>query len=84
MAVRVRLTRTGANNKVSFRIVVADARSPRDGRILENVGWYNPDKAGANFKLDLERVDYWRSKGAICSDTVRSLVNKARLNAEQK
>lgn len=82
MAVKVRLTRIGANNNIMFRIIAADSRSPRDGRFLETLGWYNPNKPGVNYKVDLERIDYWRSKGAIVSDTVKSIVSKARKKAE--
>lgn len=80
MAVRVRLTRTGARNDVSFRVVAADACSPRDGRCIETLGWYDPKRKGENFKLKLERVEYWRGKGASVSDTVNSLVKRARRN----
>jgi small subunit ribosomal protein S16 len=77
MAVKVRLRRTGARNDASFRVVAADARSPRDGRCLEVLGWYDPRKEGVNFDLKLERIQYWHSRGARISDTVRSLMQKA-------
>jgi len=76
MAVRIRLRRTGAKNSASFRVVAADAHSPRDGRFLETLGWYDPTKDGANFSLKMERIDSWVSQGAQVSDTVRSLIRR--------
>lgn len=78
MAVKLRLTRTGANKDVCFRVIAADSRSARDGKFIENLGWYNPGQTGRNFKVKLDRIDYWLSEGAQASDTVRSLVRKAR------
>ncbi len=78
MAVKLRLTRTGANKDVSYRVVAADSRSPRDGRCIEILGWYDPKQKGRNFKLKLDRVDYWLSQGAQPSGTVNSLVKAAR------
>ena len=77
MAVKIRLTRTGARNDVCFRLVAADSRSPRDGRFIEILGWYDPKKEGVNFDLKLDRIDYWKSKGAQVSDTVKSLIKRA-------
>ena len=77
MAVRIRLKRVGALNKPVFRIVVADSRSPRDGKFIEELGTYQPLKKGDNFKLDLERAKYWLSKGAQPSDTVATFIKKA-------
>jgi small subunit ribosomal protein S16 len=78
MAVKIRLTRTGATNDACYRVVAADTRSPRDGRRLEILGWYDPGQTGVNFKLKLDRIDYWIGVGAQVSDTVASLVRKAR------
>ena len=78
MSVKLRLTRTGARNAACYRVVAADSRSPRDGRFLETLGWYDPKQEGINFKLDLDRLAYWKSKGATMSDTVRSLEKKAQ------
>ena len=78
MSVKLRLTRTGGRNDVCYRCVAADTRSPRDGRFIEILGWYDPRLNGRNFELDLERVEHWRSQGAILSDTVRSLVKRAK------
>ena len=77
MAVKIRMKRVGAKNAPVFRIVVADGRSPRDGKFIEELGTYQPLKKGDNFKLDLERVKYWLSKGAQPSDTVASFIKKA-------
>ncbi len=65
-------------NKPYYKVVVADKRSPRDGKFIEQVGNYDPKKPGDNSKIALERIDYWISKGAQPSDTVRSLIKKAR------
>lgn len=72
------MKRIGAKNNPVFRIVVADSRSPRDGKCIEELGTYHPLKKGDNFKLDLERAEYWVSKGAQPSDTVSSFLKKAR------
>jgi small subunit ribosomal protein S16 len=77
MAVKIRLKRIGAKNKPAFRIVVADARSPRDGKCIEELGSYDPRRKGQNFTLDLERARYWLSKGAQPSDTCASFIKKA-------
>lgn len=77
MAVKIRLRRVGTKNVPIYRIVVADGRSPRDGRFIENIGTYDPRKAGENFKVDLERAKVWIKKGAQPSDTVRSILKKA-------
>ena len=78
MAVRIRMKRIGAKNQPAFRIVVADGRSPRDGKCIEELGTYLPHKKGNNFTLDLDRAKYWLSKGAQPSDTVASFIKKAR------
>jgi small subunit ribosomal protein S16 len=79
--VKIRLRRTGCNNTPSFRVVATDERSPRDGKFLEILGWYDPQRDGENFKLDLARVDFWQSKGAQLSETVASIVRKAKKSA---
>ena len=78
MAVKIRLTRTGANKDICYRCVVADMRAPRDGKIIENVGWYDPKVKGDNFSLKMDRIDYWRQKGAQVSETVLSLIRRRR------
>jgi small subunit ribosomal protein S16 len=80
--VKIRLRRTGCNNNASFRVVAADERSPRDGKFLEILGWYEPKREGENFKLNLERVAHWLSKGAQMSETVASMVKKAKKAAQ--
>lgn len=81
MAVKIRMKRTGAKNDASFRVVAADVRSPRDGKNLETLGWYTPGAKGKTFELKLDRVDHWLGTGAQISDTVASLVKKARKGA---
>lgn len=77
MAVKMRLTRMGSKRNPFYRIVVADSRSPRDGRIIEQVGTYNPvSKEEENVKLDEEKVFDWLKKGAKPSDTVRNILSK--------
>jgi len=71
------MKRIGARNTPVFRIVVADARSPRDGKFIEELGTYQPLKPGDNFTLDLERAKYWLSKGAQPSQTIASFIKKA-------
>jgi small subunit ribosomal protein S16 len=78
MAVKIRMSRTGANKDICYRVVVTDSRSPRDGKIIENVGWYDPKQQGANFGLKLERIAYWRERGAQISETVNSLLRRSR------
>ncbi len=77
MAVRIRMKRVGAKNTPVFRVVVADARSPRDGRFIEELGTYHPLRKGDNFTLNLERAKYWLSKGAQPTETVASFIKKA-------
>lgn len=77
MAVRIRMKRIGAKNNPVFRIVVADGRSPRDGKFIEELGTYWPDKKSDNVKLNLERAKYWIDKGAQPSDTVATFIKKA-------
>ena len=78
MAVSIRLRREGNLNKPYYKVVVADQRSPRDGKFIELIGNYDPKKPGDNSKIDLTRVDYWINNGARPSDTVRSIIKKAR------
>ena len=78
MSVKIRMKRIGAKNTPVFRIVVADGRSPRDGMSIEEIGTYQPLKKGDNFTLNLDRANYWVSKGAQPSDTVASFIRKAK------
>lgn len=82
MSVKIRMTRTGANKDISYRVVATDTRFPRDGKNLEVVGWYDPKKKGINFGLKMDRIDHWISKGALLSDTVKSLVRKSKAAAK--
>lgn len=84
MAVSIRLRRTGGKNEASYRVVAADSRSPRDGRFLEILGWYDPKRTGENFVLKMDRIEHWKGNGAQLSDTVKSLVRKARVAAAAK
>jgi len=77
MAVKIRLKRVGAKNQPAYRIVVADSRSPRDGRCIEELGTYLPGRKENKVKLDLERAKYWLSKGAQPSETVAGMIRRA-------
>ena len=77
MAVRIRLTRVGAKKQPSYRVVVADARSARDGRSLETLGHYNPRSEPTEFVVDADRAKAWLDKGAQPSDTVVRLFKNA-------
>ena len=77
MAVKIRLKRMGSNKKPFYRIVVADSRSPRDGKFIEEIGYYNPITEPAEIKIDAEKAKKWLDCGAQPSDTVRSLLKKS-------
>ena len=81
--VKIRLRRFGKRNTPVYRVVVADGRSPRDGRIIEEIGSYDPLLKSNNFTLNLDRVDYWLGVGAQASDTVNSFIKKARKGSEE-
>ncbi len=83
MAVTMRMTRTGNRNNPSFRVVVTDSRSPRDGKFLEAVGTYDPAKTPAVVTLDVDRIEFWRSKGATMSETVSQLVKRHAKSADK-
>ena len=74
MAVSIRLRREGTKNRPYYRVVVADSRGPRDGKFIEILGTYDPKQTGQNSSFSVERAEYWISKGAQPSDTVRSLI----------
>lgn len=76
MSVKIRLRRTGANNDVSYRVVAVDSRSPREGSFLETLGWYDPKREGINFRMDADRIAYWKARGAQVSNTVASLLRR--------
>jgi len=75
--VKIRLKRQGAKKAPFYRVVVADSRSPRDGRNIEEIGTYDPMTKPATIKIDLERAKYWISCGAQPTDTVRGLLKAA-------
>ena len=76
MAVKLRLKRMGAKGRAYYRIIVADSKSPRDGRFIETVGTYNPIKVPAEVTINEEKVLKWLGSGAQPTDTVRSLLSK--------
>jgi len=75
--VKIRLRRLGAKKKPFYRIVVSDSRSPRDGRFIEEIGYYDPLKEPAVIKVDEDRARDWLAKGAQVTDTARSLLVRA-------
>ena len=81
MVVKIRCQKTGANNDPCFRVVATDIHSPRDGKSLETLGWYDPKKAEKNFFLQLDRIEAWKQKGAQLSALVKALVKKAQRGA---
>lgn len=87
MAVRIRLARHGRKRNPFYRLVVADSRSPRDGRFIEQLGTYDPMKDPAEIKVDDERALHWLKNGAQPSDTARGILRKAgvldKLSAEK-
>ena len=76
MAVKIRLKRMGAKKAPFYRVVVADARSPRDGKFIESIGYYNPVTNPANVKIDEEKALKWMGNGAQPTDTVKNLFAK--------
>jgi len=74
MSVRVRLTRVGSKKNPIWRVVVADQRSPRDGRFIETIGHYNPQTDPSTIRIDAERLDHWLARGAQASNTVKQLM----------
>lgn len=84
MSVKIRLRRTGRKKQPSYRLVVADSATPRDGQYLDAIGTYNPLVKPADLRIDLEKVEKWLAEGAQMSDTVASLVRKARQGGDSK
>lgn len=74
--VKIRLRRQGAKKNPSYRVIVADERSPRDGRFIEELGYYNPLSNPAEIKIDVEKANDWIKKGAQPTETVKSLLSK--------
>ena len=81
MALKIRLTRIGATHQPHYRVVVAEARSRRDGAPVEVLGSYDPRAKGDPMKVNLERVDYWLGKGAKPTDTLHAMIKRARRSA---
>ena len=79
MAVKIRLRRMGAKKAPFYRVVVADSRYPRDGRFIEEVGYYNPVSDPAEIKIDAEKVTKWIQNGAQPTDTFRDLLKKQNI-----
>ena len=79
MAVKIRLRRMGAKKAPFYRVIVADARSPRDGRFIEEIGYYNPLTNPADIKIDAEKANKWLANGAQPTETVRSLLKKTEI-----
>lgn len=77
MAVKIRLRRTGAKKAPSYRVVVADSRYPRDGRFIEEIGYYDPLQDPVVVKIDMEKANNWIANGAQPTDTVKMLLKKA-------
>lgn len=75
--VKIRLKRMGAHKRPFYRVVVADSRTPRDGRFIEEIGTYNPLKDPTEIKIDVEAAQKWISNGAQPTDTVRALLKKS-------
>ena len=78
--VRIRLRRMGAHKKPFYRVIVADQRSPRDGRFIEELGYYDPMTEPATVKLDNEKIAKWIANGAQPTDTVKALIEKNSAN----
>ena len=79
MAVKIRLRRMGAKKAPFYRVVVADSRSPRDGRFIEEIGYYDPTKEPSVVNIDAEKAKKWIANGAQPTDTVRVLLKKAEI-----
>ena len=77
MAVKMRLRRIGAKKAPFYRVVIADSRSPRDGRFIEEIGYYNPLTEPAEIKIDAEKAKKWISNGAQPTETVKALLKKS-------
>ncbi|MFH1583883.1 MAG: 30S ribosomal protein S16 [Actinomycetota bacterium] len=82
MAVKIRLTRRGARKKPFYRVVVADAKMPRDGRFIEIVGTYNPLPDPSEVKIDKKKVEKWLKQGAIPTRTVEKLLSIAGIETK--
>ena len=79
MAVKMRLRRMGAKKAPTYRVIVADSRSPRDGRFIEEIGYYNPITEPAEIKIDADKAKKWIANGAQPTETVKSLLKKSNI-----
>ena len=79
MAVKIRLKRIGAKKSPFYRVIVADERSPRNGKFIEELGYYNPMSDPAEIKIDAEKASKWLETGAQPTDTVRALLKKSEI-----
>ena len=79
MAVKMRLRRMGMKKAPFYRVIVADSRSPRDGRFIEEIGYYNPLTSPAEIKIDAEKANEWLAKGAQPTETVKALFKKSEI-----
>lgn len=87
MAVKIRLARVGRHKRPFYRVVVADVQSPRDGKFIEILGTYDPLPEKLDVKIQVDRVKHWLAKGALPTDTVKSIFKKSKLfqeTSEQK
>ncbi len=83
MSVKIRLKRFGTTNRMQWRVVVADAKSPRDGRFIEQIGSYDPIPADEKIQIKEERLDYWIKRGAQVSVTVKNLLKRRKIKAKK-
>ena len=79
MAVKIRLKRLGAKKTPFYRVIVADERSPRDGKFIEEIGYYNPLTDPVEIKIDAEKAEKWLNNGAQPTDTVRAILKKSEI-----
>jgi small subunit ribosomal protein S16 len=86
LSVRLRLKRFGRKNRAFYRINAMDARAPRDGKVIEQLGYYDPISSdpAKQVSVDLERAKYWLSVGAVASDTVQKILSKAGVSFPEK
>lgn len=84
MAVVIRLKSTGTKKKIKHRIVVTDSKFPRDGRVLEEIGYWDPSKEPADMKVKGDRAEHWIKNGAVPSETVKSILKKAGVKTSAK
>jgi small subunit ribosomal protein S16 len=77
MAVKIRLKRMGAKKAPFYRVIVADERSPRDGKFIDEIGYYNPLREPAEIKIDAEKAEKWLNNGAQPTETVKSILKKS-------